>query len=47
MRLRIIGGCGSGKSTLAQALAPYEGKTLRVTKAMPTGEILAALEDIL
>ena len=41
MRLRIIG--GSGKSTLA----PYEGKTLRVTEAMPTGEILAALENIL
>ena len=31
---------------IREALAPYAGKTLRVTKAMPTGDILAALEDI-
>ena len=32
---------------IRETLAPYEGKTLRVTKAMPTGDILSALEDIL
>lgn len=32
---------------IREALAPYEGKTLRVTRAMPTEDILAALEDIL
>ena len=31
---------------IREALAPYEAKTLRVTKAMPTGDILAALENI-
>ena len=32
---------------IREALAPYAGKTLRITKAMPAGDILAALEDIL
>lgn len=31
---------------LEPPLAPYAGKTLRVTKAMPAGDILAALENI-
>ena len=31
---------------IREALAPYEGKTLRVTRAMPTEDILAALENI-
>ena len=32
---------------IREVLAPYAGKTLRVTEAMPTEDILAALEDIL
>lgn len=31
---------------IREALAPYAGKTLHVTKAMPAGDILAALENI-
>ena len=34
------------EAAIREALAPYAGKTLRVTKAMPTGDILAALENI-
>ena len=32
---------------IRETLAPYGGKTLRVTKAMSTGDILSALEDVL
>ena len=44
-------GSGHGETlrslrAIREALAPYAGKTLRVTKAMPAGDILAALENI-
>ena len=32
---------------IRETLAPYGGKTLRVTEAMSTGDILLALEDVL
>lgn len=32
---------------IRETLAPYGGKTLRVTEAMSTGDILSALEDVL
>ena len=37
---------GASETAIREALAPYEAKTLRVTKAMPAGDILAALENI-